>query len=279
MTRPDVVGFFEGMQAQVAVAERAAGEVSERWLEIAGRTLRLRFIGSALAPFIAPALSHLEIASPTHDADLTLHCWDCKSLGMEFPSAPVTIEAFTPRGEVRGLNDLRFHAAFESGGKLLSLMDAHRKQAIYCVGIATDIPRFDVAEPIRAILSWFMREHGHQLMHAGAVGTPQGGVLLLGRSGAGKSNTALGCMNSGLSYASDDFCVVTAGENPLVYSLYSTGKTHERDWRHLPFLTQLSPDLDPHRLEKAIYFLNQAVPHELILSFPLKAIARLAARW
>jgi hypothetical protein len=272
MTAVDVARFFESVLAQIAEAERAAGEVSERWFGIAGRTLLLRFIGTALLPFVAPALSHLKVTPSTRNADLTLHCWDCESLGVEFPKAPVTIEAFTPRGEVHGLNDFRFHAAFESGGRLLSLMDAHLRQAIYCVGVATDIPRFDVAEPIRAILSWFMREQGRQLMHAGAVGTPHGGVLLIGRSGAGKSNTALGCLDSDLSYASDDFCAVSAEGSPMVYSVYSTGKTHERDWDRHPFLALLTPNLDPERLEKAIYFLNEAAPHKLISSFPLKAI-------
>jgi hypothetical protein len=97
-------------------------------------------------------------------------------------------------------------------------------------------------------------------------------VLLIGRSGAGKSNTALGCLASALSYASDDFCAVSTTDPPVVYSLYSTGKTQERDWGRHPFLAQLAPNLDPERRDKAIYFLNEAAPHKLIASFPLKAI-------
>ena len=272
MTAVDVAGFFQSVWADIANAEKAAGKISERWFDIAGYTLRVRFIGPALAEIVAPALSHLEFAPSTGDADLTLYCWDCESLGIKFPQAPVSIDAFTPRGEVLGLNDARFHAAFETDGKLLSLMDTHLKQAVYCVSVAADVPRFARAEPIRVILSWFMRENARQLLHAGAVGTPDGGVLLLGPSGAGKSNTALGCLASDLSYASDDFCAVSADESPMVYSLYSTGKTHETDWERHSFLAQLAPNLDPDRLDKAIYFLNEAAPHKLISKFPLKAI-------
>jgi len=272
MTAIDVAGFFQGVWAQIADAEGAAGERSERWFKIAGCTLRVRFIGMNLLKVVIPALSHLETAPSKLDADLTLHCWDCKSLGMELPKAPVSIEAFKPRGEVQGLNNARFHAAFEIGPRLLSLMDAHRREAVYCVGDAANIPRYVVAEPIRGILSWFMRENGRQLLHAGAVGTPGGGVLLLGPGGAGKSNTALGCLASDLRYASDDFCAVSTDGSPVVYSLYSTGKTHEGDWDRHPFLAQLAPNLDPERVEKAIYFLNDAAPHKLIPSFPLKAI-------
>ena len=273
MTAIDVAGFFQGVWAQIADAERAAvGEVSERWFQIAGCMVRVRFIGPSLLEIVVPALSHLEVAPSRLHADLTIYCWEFASLGMEFPKAPVTIEAFNPRGEVRGLNNNRFHTAFESGGRLLSLMDSHLREAVYCVGDGADIPRYVVAEPIRGVLSWFMRENERQMLHAGAVGTPDGGVLLFGPSGAGKSNTALGCLKSDLSYVSDDFCAVSTDGSLIVYSVYNTGKTHEEDWDRHPFLAQLAPNLDSNRIEKVIYFLNEAAPHKLISSFPLKAI-------
>jgi hypothetical protein len=272
MNSVDAERFFENVWAQIAVAERVTGEVSERWFKIAGLILQLRVLGSTLEPYVAAALEHLEIAGPQSFAHLTLHCWDCGALGVDFPTAPVAIEAFTPRGEVRGLNNRRFHAAFDSGGRQLSLFDVHLRQAVYCVGAAAAIPRFEIAEPIRAILSWFMRENGRQLIHAAAVGEPEGGVLLIGRSGAGKSNTALGCLASNLRYAADDFCAVSAEANPQVYSIYCTGKTHESDWAHHPFLASLAPNLDPERREKAIYFLSRTCPDKLISEFPLKAI-------
>jgi len=272
MKSVDAEQFFENVWAQIAAAERAAGEVLERWFEIAGLTLQLRFLGSTLESYVAPALEHLEISEPRSTSDLTLHCWDCRALAVDFPKAPVGIEAFTPRGEVQGLNNRRFHAAFDSGGRQLSLFDVRLQQSVYCVGAADAIPRFEIAEPIRAILSWFMRENGRQLIHAAAVGEPEGGVLLIGRSGAGKSNTALACLASNLRYAADDFCAVAAGADPKVYSIYCTGKTHEIDWLRHPFLAGLSPNLDPAQREKAIYFLGRTCPHKLISEFPLKAI-------
>ncbi len=268
----DATRFFRQVSDQIALAERAANTVTTRWFDIAGCTLKIRFLGSTLTPVIAPALSHLEHAPASRDADLTLHCWDCSSLGLAFPLAPVDKAAFTPRGEIRGLNDARHHAAFEPSGSQLSLMDVTDGQAIYCVGNAAQIPRFNAAEPVRGLLSWFMRAHGRQLLHAGAVGTPQGGVLLIGRSGAGKSNTALGCLASGLRYASDDFCAVSTTGSPTVYSLYSTGKTHKSDWSWHPFLQDLAPDPDHARNDKLIYYLHAAVPDKLIRAFPLKAI-------
>ena len=272
MSTGAAIRFFDRLWAHMAQAERAAGGASERWFEIAGRLLHVRLLGDALAPVVLPALRHLEIAAPGRSADLTLHGWDCASLNLEFPRSPVGQAAFTPRGEVRWVTDPRFHVAYESGGQLLSAMDRASRRAAYCVGVASDIPRFDVAEPMRAILSWFMRANGRQLLHAGAVGTRDGGVLLMGRSGAGKSNTALGTLASHLHYAADDFCAVSATGPPMVYSVYCTGKTHEQDLTRHPFLQQLAPKLDPERRDKAIYFLDETVPDKLISSFPLTAI-------
>ena len=267
--------FYVDVCNRLAEAEKTTSEISERRYEIANRTLVIRFIGSALIPFVVPALAHLESGSSDDVPDLTIYCWDCASLGTKFPRAPVTKDAFTPRGEVRGLTNSRFDAAFEPEGGQLSMMDSQSRRAIYCTKFARGIPRFEIAEPIRAILSWFMRENGRQLVHAGAVGTPEGGVLLLGRSGAGKSNSTLACLATDLLYAGDDFCAVSATGRPEVYSLYSTGKTHEKDWDRHPFLLTLSPQRDPEGLEKAIYFLNETVPRRLIKNFPLKAILTL----
>lgn len=238
---------------------------------IAGLTLHIRFIGDALIRVIHPALAHLG-ASPGPVPDLTLTCLDSASTGTPFPHAPIPKAGFTPRGEIVPLTTDRYRAAFEPSGRLLSLFDVAGRRAIYCTGDAAAIPRFDVAEPIRAILGWFMRAHRRQLVHAGAIGRPDGGVLLLGRSGAGKSNTALRALASPLQYAADDFCAVSAAGPPTAYSLYSTGKTREEDWRDHPLLEQLSPDLDPTRADKAIYFLAATVPDRLIAAFPIRAL-------
>ena len=117
-----------------------------------------------------------------------------------------------------------------------------------------------------------MRAHGRQLLHAAAVGKPDGGVLLIGRSGAGKSSIALACLGSDLLYAADDFCSVLPGEKPMVYSIYNTGRTRVADWERLPFLANLAPDLDPTGKDKVIYFLKNSTPESLITDFPLKAI-------
>ncbi len=270
MSSEMTAAFVAALKAEAATAERVAGESVDRWFRMAGLTLRFRFLGSNLVPIMTPSFGHLAIA-PQAGADQTIHCWDCSSLEMDLPAAPVPMEAFTPRGEIRGLDENLVNAAFDRFGRMLSVYDLPGKEAFFCVGEASAIPRFERAEPIRGLLSWFMRRHGRQLIHAGAVGFADGGVLLIGRSGAGKSNTALGILNSDLRLASDDFCAFSVDDTPTAFSIYSSAKTMESDWDRHPFLRDLAPDIDPLG-DKIIYFLNDTVPEKLIANFPLKAI-------
>ena len=57
------------------------------------------------------------------------------------------------------------------------------------------------------------------------MGTAEGGALLLGASGAGKSTTTLACLASGLAIAGDDFVLVEpAGIDAVVHSISTTAK-------------------------------------------------------
>lgn len=271
MSKTKPAQFFSELAAAARTAEDAS-DITEAWYRIAGLVLHIRFAGSALVPIIDPAMAHRRIEAPTEPADLLLTCWDCASLGQPYPRSPVGKQAFLPRGEVTLLSDENFQAAYEPAGRLLSMIDVAAGQAFYCVGDAGEIPRFDVAEPIRILLSWFMRAHGRQLVHAGAVGKARGGVLLMGRSGAGKSNTSLTCLNGGLGFVSDDFCAVSSGETPMAYSLYCTAKTRESDAERSPFLRNLGPEPDPTGRDKTIHFLQQSASEALLECFPLKAL-------
>ena len=263
--------FFSELCRLAEVAE-GASQLSENHYRVAGLALTLRFHGDALIPTIAPAIEHNRIDKKPTSPDLVIDCWECESLGLPYPDAPIDKSAFRPRGEVVGMNDDRFHTSYDSGGKLLSMMDKLAGRALYCVGSASRIPRFDAAEPIRSLMSWFMRAHGRQLIHAAAVGHEDGGVLLIGRSGRGKSNTSLTCLYDGLGFASDDFCAVSAGPGPMAYSLYCTAKTRAQDVDRSPFLTQLAPSVDPTGLDKTIYYINDALPERIVRQFPLQAL-------
>lgn len=254
-----------------AKAEGGFGGVTTRQFDLAGISIGLRFCGPALEDHVLPAISHLQ-TEPNAEADYTITLWDCGQLDLAYPSAPVSKADFTPRGEITPLCQGAITAAFDSGGQAISLFDAGSRQGWYVVGCTRDIPRFERAEPMRGLLSWILRLHRRQFIHAGAVGHADGGVLLLGRSGMGKSNSCLSTLQSSLLYAADDFCAVSTDPQPMAHSIYCTGKTRHSDWDRHPFFADLAPDLDPDGLEKVIYFLDRAVPERLTSGFPIRAL-------
>ena len=185
------------------------------------------------------------------------------------PPAPIRVEDFTIRGELNGFGDDRYHVAYDALGRTLSLYDKERGLSWFCAHDATIVPTHERGAPLRWILSWLMRNHDRQVVHAASIGTDKGGLLIVGRGGAGKSNTSVGCMLSGLNFAGDDFCAVSIKPKPIVYSLYSSAKLRASDWVQLPLPRM---NLDDPETEKNLYYLHPYYAEKIKSSIPLLAI-------
>lgn len=79
-----------------------------------------------------------------------------------------------------------------------------------------------------------MEKNGCQLLHAAAIGTEEGAVLITGKGGIGKSTTALSCLQSGPYYFADNYLIVRLEPEPLVYSLYCTAKLNADHVKNFP---------------------------------------------
>jgi hypothetical protein len=110
-------------------------------------------------------------------------------------------------------------------------------------------------------------------VHAGAVGTPHGGVLLVGKGGSGKSTSALACLRSALLYAADDYCLLDSrGEPPYVHSIYNSAKLEAGHIRTFPHLLPLISNPQDLGIAKAVIYLNDHHPERLSAGFPIKAV-------
>lgn len=125
---------------------------------------------------------------------------------------------------------------------------------------------------MRVIFHLWLRTRSVQFVHAAAVGREDGGLLLVGKGGSGKSTTSLACLDSGLKFLGDDYCLVRSGEVPIVHSLYSSGKKNADDIERLDFLKPYISNTERLADEKAVYYIHQHFPERVINSFPLKAI-------
>lgn len=262
--------FFEAARAAFLRAEKNATTSVQRFFRIGGFTVGLRFAGHALPPRLTPALEHLSTAPAA--CDLTIFLWDSASTETEMTPPPWSRDDYGVHGEVRGYNMPRIRTAFHLGSGVLSALDLQNNEAIFWIRDAADLPIYESGAPLLTTLHWWMSARRRQLIHAAAIGREDGGVLLVGKGGSGKSSTALRALNSELQYAADDYCLLEGGERPFVHSLYSSGKIHSCDAHKFPFL---QPALDASynlNNEKALFFLHDTFGHKISAGFPIRAV-------
>ncbi|HWP47776.1 MAG TPA: hypothetical protein VNM22_11490 [Candidatus Limnocylindrales bacterium] len=272
MTETSPLAFFEGVYDAYQRAEQTVGGAIDRYYTIGGYIVRLRFAGSALVPFITPALEHLAVSSDIGEADLTICLWDSASTGTSMPPRPWGLDGCIARGDVRGFSDTRIHVALSADVGAVSTLDITENLGVYWIRDACHVPTYERGAPLRAILHWWMRQHGRLLVHAGAVGHLKDGVLLAGSGGSGKSTTALAALVGGWRYVGDDYCLLVPNGVPYVYSLYNSAKLNAVHLENFP--TLLSAISNPEELasEKALLYLYQYQPSSLIAGLPVRVI-------
>jgi hypothetical protein len=276
----DRVTYFNVLQEGFLRAVNATSLI-EKYFNVGGYVIRLRFAGSGLISHITPALAHL-VVDPTESPALTICLWDSVSTQTRLPLLAESLveliqnhwtDHLGPRKEIKQYDGERIRAVFHIGPNILSLLDTQENIALYWVDNTQQIPYWEHGSPLQTILNWWTGYHQRQYVHAGAVGTPEGGVLLAGKGGSGKSTTALACLNSDLVYASDDYCLVSAEPAPYAYSLYNTAKLKGKaDLDRLPHLAPLVTNADRLDEEKAMIFLHLHYPNKIIDGFPIRAI-------
>ncbi len=263
--------FFERLGRRTADAEAATDGPVDRWFEIAGGVVRLRFAGPAMVDFACRALSHVPCEAVA-EPDLTVHLWDSGSTGVAIPPPPPQFDRFRGNGAIEGDEQSGIRAAFVASAEALSVFDPETRTAIHWVRDAATIREYDKPAPLRLLLNWWLETRGITLVHGAAVGDERGAALLAGSAGAGKSTTALACLAAGLDYVADDYCAVVAGPEPTVHSIYCTGKAVTANLSLLPGLVDLVPEPDSIFEEKSIYYLGEHIPERIARERPLRAV-------
>ena len=271
--RIDPTAFFEKTYRIFQKAEDSVGSEGRRYT-ICGKDIELRFAGVGLIPFVTPALEHLSTRSEEIPS-LTVCIWDDVSTQTSMPPPPwAGYGVYTRRGDVRGFSDSRIYISYNWDANALSLLDRQRGLALYWTYNAHRLPSYESSAPLRTILHWWMNQFGFQFVHSGAVGNPQGGVLLAGKGGSGKSTTALTCLDSELMYVSDDYCLISADPEPYASCVYSSAKVNADNIQRVPQLMPTLSNMDrmDKGKEKAVFFLYPYFAKKIIAGFPVRAI-------
>lgn len=191
----------------------------------------------------------------------------------DLPDGAFPAESEPETGTLVHVRDERVDGLFNLNGPSLNMIDHASRLAVFWTALPDRVPGYDRAAPLRAILDWWGRDHGWRAVHAGAVGTEEGGVLIVGKGGAGKSTAVLACLGTGLGYAGDDSVAVGQGPVPFVHSLYCTAKLEPGHLRRVvPHLAPLLEGSEESYQGKRMFFLDRHRPRELSPGFPLRAI-------
>jgi hypothetical protein len=249
-------------------------------LRIGGATVRLCFAGPALVPAVLPALAHLRADTAGTEPVLTVELWDAASTGVTPPAYPVPGEGVPARGEIRTYADAGARALYHSGVRPrdggfaeVTIFDDRASIARYFVDAAERIPWYERAAPLRSVLHWGLTGPGRLLVHAGAVGIGDRGVLLAGPGGSGKSTSAVAALIAGCEYLGDDYVLVDlAGPHPVAHSLYATAKLAPEATALLPALSGTYGGQTPNGEEKWVIDVAQLRPDALRLQVGIAAI-------
>lgn len=275
--------FFELFHSAFNDAVENIGNRLEFYFRSARQTICLSFAGNSLVPKLTRAFSHLEV-EPVVDPDLKICLWDTASTGRVLPVLLqnfITLATHLPWLNLRGkrceifpYTDKNLRTGL-SAGDILTALNLQKKVGVYWVADAKMIPYYDVGAPLRLLLNWWFASETRQLIHGGAVGTENAGVLLAGKGGSGKSTTALNCLASALLYAGDDYVIVENDSSPVAHSLYNTAKVKTiKDFERFPDLRNWITNRDSAQTnhEKPMMFVGERQPEKILRQVPLKAI-------
>lgn len=188
------VAYYQAMHRAFCQAVQSSGNSEDREICIAGQKIRLRFAGPDLVSGIFPALQHLP-GWHGGEPDLTIGIWDSSSTGVRLPLPPWAGGVYRARGKEYSndegtvqYHDGRFRMFFYRNEHAL-LLDRQERTGILWVPDAQQIPYHESGAPLRMLFHWWLSNAKRQFVHAAAVGTPDGGVLMAGKSGSGKSTS------------------------------------------------------------------------------------------
>ena len=240
-------------------------------LNFDGILIRLRFVGDVLPARLLPTLAHLQVPE-TSAVDYTICCWDDQAAGSTLPALEPWMRRSLAYDSLPVLSDARFLTFYVSWFPILSAIDLQARTAYCCYANAGRLLMYEVSGPLRGIFNAILNQRGMQIVHASAVGTPEGSVLLAGAPYSGKSTLAMLALRDGLSYQSDDLCVLTAEERPRSLCLYNIAKLRDDMRPRFPTLHTALTSFEENGERKSFFYVQQQFPGQVMKSAPVRAL-------
>lgn len=220
---------------------------------------------------ILRALEHLRVHEDL-PSDLEIRLWDTKTSQLSLPELDwnkIFLNGYRGYAEP----PLFFHYFEEID--VLSILQMDENRAYYIVKDIDKLPWWVSGSPLQAILHVWFRKQGIQLTHSASISNGFSAVLLAGKGGSGKSTTTLGCLENGLYYLGEDYCLLKPDPTPEVFSVYQSAKlqAHTRNLFRGYDHWIVNPDTADQ--EKALVYYQDMFPNQIIQKSPVRALVAL----
>ncbi len=244
---------------------------NSHFISLAGIKVCIHLHRPALSNAFLMGISHLLIDPCVPDYEIDV--WDLKDGKHTFPKFDYGIEDVKVRGEIPLYCADGVDFAYYAHARMIHTLNENTKHGVVALVDGDSLPSFEIACPFRGIFSWILRSNGLALIHAAALADSGGnGCLVIGKSGAGKSTTAISCFLSGMKYIGDDLCALGLNQGSIhVYSIYCSGKTYKTEWSYIPELSSKAFQHKSDEYEKELYFFSND-KNNICLEAKLKTI-------
>lgn len=218
--------FAKSLQSFEKACEVLKNE-SQFYFSLAGKQLLIRSAGTNLQNTTCQALKHIENFPTNIDTTsiFEIITWDERESGIPIPTTPWESPTNLRDDSLMQFHLEHFFVSQLNNQTILFINNHATNQAICIIKDATKLNNGFLSSPYFKIIAVWASNNNLNILHAGCVSFKDKGVLIVGRSGKGKSSTSVQCMIGGLNYLSDDYILMDLNdEKPMAYSMFNSGK-------------------------------------------------------
>ncbi len=268
-------GFSTARQAFKAAVAARSGETRTSSRRLAERSLTLALAGQSLIDSVGSSLADAtgEGAAPGA-AVASVELWDCAATGIPRPPVPATAEWV---GEGQGWRASTYgngRYLCEERANYLLWLDRLEGHLVGCFTDSSELSCTEKARPLQRVMGELCRALGIQEIHAGLVASEERGVLLVGRSGRGKSTASLDGLHEGLDFLGDDSVAIGEDQAGQMwgYRLYASARILPRQLARWPRFAGTWQEPDPSEL-KHLLLPGRVMPERLGREARIVAVA------
>jgi hypothetical protein len=252
------------------VMDRYSDRLHESRYIFGGRPVRIRVVGHEIAKSITKPFSHLQVDEPDRDPELIIDVWDESETG-------VRCQSQSTNGERRFIKTTAVAADGRLIGQqlrnVLSCYNHGNQHIISSARWSDQLSVYERCKPFaRPLLEWH-NDKNIQIIHGSLISDQDKGILFGGKSGSGKSTSALVCLCAGFKFLSEDYVGLQQRHDGsfLGYSLYNSVFLKVADLARFPSFGPYIMKGLAHE-EKCAVVLAQVFPDRLARVVPIRAI-------